>query len=556
MKDYKIISLTKTWGFKKNNYTKLNVSFYMNIFSKVNLTKQKIINQLPADPDLKNERRQVKNACFSFVHPRKTSKPTMISYMPDVAEILGLTEAEINHKEMLNILTGNTVLKHSKPYAMCYGGHQFGNWAGQLGDGRAINLFDVEHNDKQWTLQLKGSGETPYSRGADGLAVLRSSIREYLCSEAMFHLGVPTTRALSLSLTGDEVLRDMLYDGNSAMEKGAVVCRVAPSFLRFGSYEIFAARKDYENLKKLVDFTIEEYFGVEKKSAYTKDDYIAFFESVTTSTRKMIVEWLRVGFVHGVMNTDNMSILGLTIDYGPYGWLDNYDPNWTPNTTDRQHKRYRYGQQSSIGLWNLIRLANAIYPLVNDTQPFEEILSKYQLDFQTSYVEMMLSKLGLKMEGPEDLDYVRATESILQVVETDMTIFFRLLATVKMTDSVDLALEKIKEAFYIEDELDVEEKSQWSTWFSQYLERLKHQEVSDEERKEKMNKVNPKYVLRNYMAQLAIDDANKGDYTLLHTFQTLLRNPYEEQVEHEKWFSKRPDWARTKVGCSMLSCSS
>ena len=251
--------------------------------------------------------------------------------------MIGLDSEDIKTEEFLKVFSGNKVLENTDPYAMCYGGHQFGNWAGQLGDGRAINLTEVVHEDQRWALQLKGAGETPYSRTADGLAVLRSSIREHLCSEAMFHLGVPTTRSLSLMLTGDEVLRDMLYDGNADYEKGAVVCRVSPSFIRFGNFQILAARKDVKTLTELTDYTIRHFFPKIKSTG--KESYIEFFNEVVDRTLEMIVHWQRVGFVHGVMNTDNLSILGLTIDYGPYGWLEDYDVDWTPNTTDRGHKR-------------------------------------------------------------------------------------------------------------------------------------------------------------------------------------------------------------------------
>ena len=296
--------------------------------------------ELPADPLKENTRRQVMQACFSYVEPKSTSKPSMIHTSNELAQDLGLTEDDLQTEEFTSIFTGNSVLHNTNPYAMCYGGHQFGNWAGQLGDGRAINLFEVNHNNKQWALQLKGAGETPYSRTADGLAVLRSSIREYLCSEAMYHLGIPTTRALSLALTGDRVLRDVLYNGNPEYEKGAVICRVAPSFLRFGNFEIFSARQDKKTLKTLTDYTLRHFFPHLKEGS--KEAYLQFFREVTNNTLEMIIHWQRVGFVHGVMNTDNMSILGLTIDYGPYGWLEGYEEGWTPNTTDRQHKRYRY----------------------------------------------------------------------------------------------------------------------------------------------------------------------------------------------------------------------
>ena len=282
--------------------------------------KNTFISQLPVDPILENSRRQVNEACFSYVTPKQTANPELLHVVPEMLDNLGLTAQDAQSDDFLKIITGNKVLENTKPFAMCYAGHQFGNWAGQLGDGRAINLFEVAHNNKQWMLQLKGAGPTPYSRSGDGLAVLRSSIREYLCSEAMFHLGVPTTRALSLALTGDEILRDVMYDGNPEYEKGAIVSRVSPSFLRFGSYEVFASRQDHKNLKTLVDFTINTHFS--HLGEPSKTTYIQFFAEVSQLTLKMIVDWQRVGFVHGVMNTDNMSILGLTIDYGPYGATD------------------------------------------------------------------------------------------------------------------------------------------------------------------------------------------------------------------------------------------
>jgi uncharacterized protein YdiU (UPF0061 family) len=437
---------------------------------------------------------------------------------------------------------------------MCYGGYQFGHWAGQLGDGRAINLAQVKHNNKQWTLQLKGAGETPYSRTADGLAVLRSSVREYLCSEAMFHLGVPTTRALSLSLTGDQVLRDMLYDGNAGYENGAVICRVATSFLRFGSYQIFAARQDTKTLKTVVDYTIQNYFSHLGKPS--KQVYLQFFEEVLDRTITMIVHWQRVGFVHGVMNTDNMSILGETIDYGPYGWLEGYDHGWTPNTTDNQHKRYRYGAQLDIGLWNLYQLANALFPIINEAEGLEAILKTYNEKTEEAYLHMMSAKLGLANALERDAELIYKLEEVLQLTETDMTLFFRKLADFSNDDIASEGFSIIKESFYSFDEINEAIKRPWITWFENYAVRLKEDSLSAEERKTAMNKTNPKYVLRNYMSQLAIDEADKGNYDLIDELFNLLKKPYDEQPEREKWFAKRPEWARNKVGCSMLSCSS
>ncbi|WP_397363066.1 YdiU family protein [Olleya sp. R77988] len=518
----------------------------LNIQDKLNI-------KLPADPIVENTRRQVKEACFSYVTPKKTAKPELLHVSGEMLDNIGLTVDDAKTKVFVDVLTGNQVLSNTNPYAMCYGGHQFGNWAGQLGDGRAINLFEVEHNNKNWAVQLKGAGATPYSRTADGLAVLRSSIREYLCSEAMHHLGVPTTRALSLSLSGDEVLRDVLYNGNPAYEKGAIVSRLAESFLRFGSYQIFAAKQDDKTLKTLVDYTINYHFKDLGKPS--KKTYLVFFKTVLDRTLDMIIHWQRVGFVHGVMNTDNMSILGLTIDYGPYGWLEGYDHGWTPNTTDKQFKRYRFGAQLDIGLWNLFQLANAIYPLIGESKDLEALLNGYHKKADEKYLEMMRSKLGLMTETETDAALIFGLEEILQLTETDMTIFFRSLSQFSSNKPLK-GIDVVKEAFYVMSEVTGEIKTKWEAWFQQYAKRLIEEQSSPETRKQKMNAVNPKYVLRNYMAQLAIDEANKGKYQLIDELFQLLKKPYNEQPEYQKWFVKRPEWARHKVGCSMLSCSS
>ena len=466
-----------------------------------------------------------------------------------MSEELGFSKQDIQSKEFLEVMTGNSTLKNSKPFAMCYAGHQFGNWAGQLGDGRAINLGEI----KNWALQLKGAGPTPYSRTADGLAVLRSSIREYLCSEAMHHIGVPSTRALSISLTGDQVLRDVLYDGNPAYEKGAIVSRVAQSFLRFGNFELFAARNDVKNLKILTDYTIRNHFS--HLGNPCKEVYLKFFQEVTNKTLEMIIHWQRVGFVHGVMNTDNMSILGLTIDYGPYGWLEGFDFGWTPNTTDKQHKRYRFGNQPNIGLWNLYQLANALYPLINETAPLEEILEGYKNTFAEKSLNMMRAKLGLVLAEETDINLIQSLEDNLQVIETDMTIFFRLLSSFNIQQP-EKGIELIQDAFYTPEQGVGEVLNNWKQWFVSYAKRLERETISCAEREQLMKTTNPKYVLRNYMAQMAIDKAEKDDVSLIDELYEVLKKPYEEQPEFEHWFAKRPEWARHKVGCSMLSCSS
>ena len=506
-------------------------------------------DQLPADPNLENTRREVLEAVYSFVRPIKTSNPTLLHVSDEIQQILGFSNEDIQSKEFLEFVTGNSVLKNSKPFAMCYAGHQFGNWAGQLGDGRAINLGEI----KDWAVQLKGSGPTPYSRTADGLAVLRSSVREYLCSEAMHHLGVPSTRALSLSLTGDQVLRDVMYNGNPAHEKGAIVSRVAKSFLRFGNFEIFSSRNDIKNLKILTDYTIKSHFSHLGKPS--KEVYLQFFQEVTSKTLEMIIHWQRVGFVHGVMNTDNMSILGLTIDYGPYGWLEGFDFGWTPNTTDKQHKRYRYGNQPTIGLWNLYQLANALYPLIEEAAPLEKILEGYKSNFEKKSQDMMRAKLGLTSDKETDINIIQSLENNLQATETDMTIFFRTLSSFKK-DQPEKGVELIQDAFYTPDTIKGDVLNNWKQWFADYAKRLEDETTSADERQQQMNKTNPKYVLRNYMAQLAIDKADKGDTSLLEEMYLMLKEPYSEQPKFEHWFAKRPEWARHKVGCSMLSCSS
>ena len=483
------------------------------------------------------------------MNPIKTSNPLLLHVSKEMSEELGFSKQDIQSKEFLEVMTGNSIPENSKPFAMCYAGHQFGNWAGQLGDGRAINLGEI----KNWALQLKGAGPTPYSRTADGLAVLRSSIREYLCSEAMHHIGVPSTRALSISLTGDQVLRDVLYDGNPAYEKGAIVSRVAQSFLRFGNFELFAARNDVKNLKILTDYTIRNHFS--HLGNPCKEVYLKFFQEVTNKTLEMIIHWQRVGFVHGVMNTDNMSILGLTIDYGPYGWLEGFDFGWTPNTTDKQHKRYRFGNQPNIGLWNLYQLANALYPLINETAPLEEILEGYKNTFAEKSLNMMRAKLGLVLAEETDINLIQSLEDNLQVIETDMTIFFRLLSSFNIQQP-EKGIELIQDAFYTPEQGVGEVLNNWKQWFVSYAKRLERETISCAEREQLMKTTNPKYVLRNYMAQMAIDKAEKDDVSLIDELYEVLKKPYEEQPEFEHWFAKRPEWARHKVGCSMLSCSS
>ena len=516
--------------------------------------------ELPGDTSQAQGTREVLGACYSLVSPTPVSNPTLAVHAREVAELVGLP-GDGNWGDFVQVLGGNVVTPGMKPYAACYGGHQFGNWAGQLGDGRAITLGEAGADGQSWELQLKGAGPTPYSRMGDGRAVMRSSVREFLCSEAMHHLGVPTTRALSLVRTGDSVVRDMFYDGNRAAEPGAIVCRVAPSFLRFGNFEILTWRRDNENLAKLADYAIDKHFpGVASQGLEGPERYVAWLEEVARRTAVMMVHWMRVGFVHGVMNTDNMSILGLTIDYGPYGWLEGYDPRWTPNTTDSQNRRYRFGSQPQVALWNLARFAESLHPLVGDVAPLEGALAVYQDTYAEVYRSTMAKKLGLmsfRVEG--DTELVEELWRILALTETDMTIFFRQLAQVEVSqceaDGQQL-LGSLVPAYYNPKALVGKTSEAVVAWVRRYLERVSQDDQSDAERAAVMNSVNPKYVMRNYLAQEVIDAAERGDDAPLAELLEVMRRPYDEQPDAERFAQRRPEWARHKPGCSMLSCSS
>lgn len=514
--------------------------------------------ELPADPQADNFRRQVRGACYSRVAPTPVAAPRLIACAREVMQLLDMPATACESPEFVDVFSGNKVLDAMDPFAMCYGGHQFGHWAGQLGDGRAIILGEtVNRAGQRWSLQLKGAGPTPYSRTADGLAVLRSSIREFLCSEAMHHLGVPTTRALSVVSTGESVVRDMFYDGNPQREPGAIVCRVAPNFIRFGNFEILAAREEIGLLRQLSDYTIRSDFPHLGEPG--KEVYVRWFREVCERTAVMIVHWMRVGFVHGVMNTDNMSILGLTIDYGPYGWLEDYDPGWTPNTTDAQHRRYRYGAQPDVGLWNLVQLANALLPLVEESSPLEEALSEYGRVFQNTWQRMMTEKLGLFGTASQDLEkLVAELLAILQDTETDMTIFFRSLSRIDPSSdaSDESLLAPFAAAYYQPETLTPAQRQRALHWARSYAAALRDTATGDEERRARMLRVNPKYVLRNYLAQLAIDRADQGHFDLVNELLDVLRHPYDEQPLKESFAARRPDWARVRPGCSMLSCSS
>ncbi|CAN5272278.1 YdiU family protein [soil metagenome] len=515
--------------------------------------------QLPADPEHGPRLRQVQGALFSHVEPTPVAAPRLLAHSREMAATLGFDDAFVHSPHFAEVFAGNALLPGMAPIAANYGGHQFGHWAGQLGDGRAISLGElINAQGERWELQLKGAGPTPYSRSADGRAVLRSSVREFLCSEAMHHLGVPTTRALSLVATGEPVLRDMFYDGRPKHEPGAVVCRVAPSFIRFGNFELPSARGEIDLLRQLVEFTIRRDFGGD--ATPLSEIHIAdWFAQVCARTATLMAHWMRVGFVHGVMNTDNMSILGLTIDYGPYGWIDDYDPDWTPNTTDRERRRYRFGTQPMVAFWNLSRLAGALAPLFGNTELLQAGLDHYAAAWPVLERGNAAAKLGLEVHGPADTtDAVgddalwRDLLALLQAAEVDMTLWFRGLSALDLAQPSLVALE---DAFYDHGKREQHDGA-LRDWLARYAARAARDRRPRAVRRAAMDAVNPRFVMRNYLAQEAIDRAEAGDASGVTDLLEVMRRPYDQQPGREAFAMRRPDWARDRAGCSMLSCSS
>jgi uncharacterized protein YdiU (UPF0061 family) len=521
------------------------------------------VRELPGDGEAGPRQRQVHGALYSRVEPTPVAAPRLLAHSREVAALLDIDAADIDSPEFARVFGGNALVAGMEPYAASYGGHQFGQWAGQLGDGRAITLAEtINGRGERWELQLKGAGKTPYSRAADGRAVLRSSIREFLCSEAMHHLGVPTTRALCLVATGEQVIRDMFYDGRPRAEPGAIVCRVAPSFIRFGNFELPSARGDVALLEKLVDFTIRRDFPelVDGRDAplavggrpLDPAARAEWFGQVAERTARMVAHWMRVGFVHGVMNTDNLSILGLTIDYGPYGWIDDFDLDWTPNTTDAAGRRYRFGQQAAIAYWNLGRLANALLPAFGAAEPLHAGLQRFVDALDAAFRADVAAKLGLAECRDDDVELMNALYVLLQRAEADMTIFFRALAD---ADPDAPVLAPFADAFYDEAKREREEAS-LVAWLGRHAARVRADARPAELRRARLRAANPRYVLRNYLAQQAIDRAEQGDCAGIDELLEVLRRPYDDQPGREAFAARRPDWARDRAGCSMLSCSS
>lgn len=515
-----------------------------------------LLDSLPGDDDTAPQSREVLGALWSRVQPTPVAAPKMLHWSPQLAAELGLSAELLDSDDAAEVLAGNTLWPGMAPYAANYGGHQFGHWAGQLGDGRAIVLGELPRPDgERAELQLKGAGPTAYSRAGDGRAVLRSSIREYLCSEAMHALGVPTTRALSLVGTGDVVVRDMFYDGNAKGEPGAIVCRVAPTFLRFGSYQLPMSRGDVPLLQQLVEFTLTNWYP--EFAGKGIDGYVGWLHEVAGRTARLVAHWQAIGFVHGVLNTDNMSILGLTIDYGPYGWTDDFNLGWTPNTTDARNRRYAFGNQPGIGLWNIARLCEAVLPLLDgDDKLAEGVLDHYRDVYGAEAGKRFADKLGITRGGEEDDgQLLQDLFDWLGKEETDMTIFFRSLSQVVAADEAPSAMPaSTAAAFYSTP--PAQHVDSGVAWLQRWWQRTRREAASPDELAASMRATNPKFVLRNWLSQTAIDAAEKGDLSVLQRLFDVMQRPFDDQPEHEDLAGKRPEWARHKPGCSALSCSS
>lgn len=470
------------------------------------------------------------DAFYTKLVPTPLPDPYLVSFSPAAAELIDLDPQEARKPEFIEYFSGNRILSGADPLAMIYAGHQFGTYVQQLGDGRAILLGEVRNaRGEKWDLQLKGAGITPYSRFADGRAVLRSTIREFLCSEAMHGLGIPTTRALCIVGSDEPVYREQT-------ETAAVLLRLSPSHVRFGSFELFFYRGQYDRVKELADYVIAQNFPELIEAA---GKYQRFLAEVVKRTAQLIAKWQTVGFAHGVMNTDNMSVLGITIDYGPFGFLDEYDPKFICNHSDT-YGRYAFEQQPGIALWNLTCLAQALLPLM-EKDAAVAALETYEDALTEHYSELMRAKLGWRESREEDAALLQELLQLMEASRTDYTIFFRTLCSFKQNAQNDSlrALFTDGEAF--------------DAWAERYRARLVAEQSNDDEREQQMKLVNPKYVLRNYLAQTAISRAvEQRDYSEIDRLLALLSKPYDEQPEMERYAAPPPAWSKQ----IFVSCSS
>jgi uncharacterized protein YdiU (UPF0061 family) len=462
--------------------------------------------------------------------PTPLPDPYFVAASGPAARLVGIDPADLATPDFVAAFTGNTVPARAQPLSAVYSGHQFGVWAGQLGDGRAILLGEIATADGPMELQLKGAGLTPYSRMGDGRAVLRSSIREFLCSEAMFALGIPTTRALVVTGSNQPVVRENI-------ETAAVVTRMSPSFVRFGSFEHWYYRDKQDELRTLADYVLSTFYP---ELLDTEKPYKALLAEVTRRTARMIAHWQAVGFMHGVMNTDNMSILGLTLDYGPFGFMEAFDPDHICNHTD-QRGRYSYSNQVPVGHWNCYALGNALLPLIGNAEDAQEALDVYQPEFTRKFDELLRAKLGLATVQDGDEALFDAMFKLLADNHADFTLFFRRLGDLRVDGPEHDA--PLRDQFI--------DREAFDAWALKYRARLRQENSVDGARREAMNRTNPKYVLRNYLAQVAIEQAQNGDYGGVHKLLAVLERPFDEQPENESYAALPPDWAaHLEVSCS------
>ncbi len=472
------------------------------------------------------------DAYYSRVAPTPFESPArLLHFNARLADELGLDPAVQHDPRFLAAFSGRELLAGMEPIAMLYAGHQFGHYVRQLGDGRAILLGEISAgHGKRWELQLKGSGQTPYSRAGDGRAVLRSSIREYLAGEALHGLGIPTTRALCLVGADDEVYREQI-------ETGAMITRVAPSHVRFGSFEVFYYREQYDRIGTLADYVIDTHYP---EFAGAPDRHFKFLETVIARTARLLAQWQAVGFAHGVMNTDNMSILGLTLDYGPYGFLEGYNPGFICNHSDH-HGRYAFDRQPAVGLFNLSCLAQTLLPLI-ELEAAQAALARYWDEFTAHYHALMAAKIGAANSDARTLALLDELLAQMQQSSVDYTLLFRALGEVER--DTDMPVTTLRDRFI--------DRERFDHWLSDYRHWLRANARPDPERRVAMMQVNPKYILRNYLAQIAIDQAGRGDCSEIDALFTVLAAPFDEHPGFEHYANPPPEWA----GAIQVSCSS
>ena len=474
------------------------------------------------------------------VLPSPVPEPSWVARNEGLAHLLGLPQDWLNGPEGLAVFSGNGLWDGMQSRASVYSGHQFGQWAGQLGDGRALSLGEFKSDKSAVEIQLKGAGKTPFSRMGDGRAVLRSSVREYLCSEAMAGLGIPTTRALCITTTPQKVIREEI-------ETAAIVTRTAPSFIRFGHFEHFAnqtTQQGPDNLKKLADFTLENFVHV--SDHFSDNPYANLLYEVTQSTAQLMAQWQSVGFCHGVMNTDNMSIMGLTLDYGPFQFMDGFNPNHICNHSDHMG-RYAYGQQPQVAYWNLFCLGQALMPLIETQELAMRALESYKSCFSDAWTFRFLSKLGLEVSddpGQSAADKLLLNDLLerLAAEQVDFTVFWRRLSTaVVESSSVATAWRDVADLFI--------DQSAWQAWQIRYLNRLSHLDTL--KCQASMLKVNPKYILRNHLAESAIQKSKIGDHSEVETLFNLLQSPFDDQAGFDHYANLPPAWASSiEISCS------